>query len=386
MKILCKTSAKCLSTNGAQESEQSSSGNYMKSTIITILLALVALTGLAQMNNYTVSGDLSTLFKGTSYVVKYDSVYILNDSTRIIRKGQKQQKFAVKDGKFEISGYVRQPLYSTLQIDVRMEHDGETEQHGLSRPFILEAGNIVMDSQWAIFGGTPLNDASTKACTRLHELWEAGQRETLKKEALDFVRQHAADPAAIYVTLEAPNFMQAKDILPMINLCKENGQQNVEMYFLEQRLIEEVKAPQEGDMFVDFAVEYDGKTTRLSDYVGRGQYVLVDFWASWCGPCLAEMPNVSACYEKYHPKGLDIVAISFDSKKDAWLRAINNMKMPWVHLSDLAGWQSIAATTYGIKGIPANILLDGEGKIVDIDLRGELLDMKLAEIFKEKSR
>ena len=76
----------------------------MKSTIITILLALVALTGLAQKNNYTVSGDLSTLFKGTSYVVKYDSVYILNDSTRIIRKGQKQQIFAVKDGKFEISG------------------------------------------------------------------------------------------------------------------------------------------------------------------------------------------------------------------------------------------------------------------------------------------
>ena len=73
-------------------------------TIITTLLALVALTGLAQMNNYTVSGDLSTLFKGTSYVVKYDSVYILNDSTRIIRKGQKQQKLAVKDGKFKISG------------------------------------------------------------------------------------------------------------------------------------------------------------------------------------------------------------------------------------------------------------------------------------------
>ena len=76
----------------------------LKAITLTTLLALVALTGLAQKNNYTVSGDLSTLFKGTSYVVKYDSVYILNDSTRIIRKGQKQQKFAVKDGKFEISG------------------------------------------------------------------------------------------------------------------------------------------------------------------------------------------------------------------------------------------------------------------------------------------
>lgn len=125
----------------------------LKTITLTILLALVALTGLAQKNNYTVSGDLSTLFKGTSYVVKYDSVYILNDSTRIIRKGQKQQKFAVKDGKFEISGYVGQPLYSTLQIEARVENNGKTEKIGPSRPFILEAGNIVMDSQWAIFGG-----------------------------------------------------------------------------------------------------------------------------------------------------------------------------------------------------------------------------------------
>ena len=85
-------------------------------TIITMLFALTALTGLAQENNYTISGDLSILYKGTSLVVEYDSVYILNDSTGILREGQKQQKYAVKDGKFEISGYVGQPMYSTYLI------------------------------------------------------------------------------------------------------------------------------------------------------------------------------------------------------------------------------------------------------------------------------
>lgn len=138
-----------------------------------------------------------------------------------------------------------------------------------------------------------------------------------------------------------------------------------------------------GKPFIDLTMnDTEGKEHKLSEWCGKGRYVLVDFWASWCGPCRAEMPNVTACYEKYHDKGLDIVAISFDNNKDAWLQAIKNMKMPWVHLSDLAGWKSIASSIYDIKAIPSNILFDGDGKVVDTDLRGEQLEAKLAEIFK----
>lgn len=122
-----------------------------------------------------------------------------------------------------------------------------------------------------------------------------------------------------------------------------------------------------------------GKAVKLSDY--RGKYVLLDFWASWCGPCRAENPNVLDNYEKYHSKGLEILGVSLDDKKDAWLKAIKDDGLEWAHVSDLKGWKNDVAKEYNIRAVPSNFLIDKEGKIVAVDLRGEELTQRLAEIF-----
>ena len=150
-----------------------------------------------------------------------------------------------------------------------------------------------------------------------------------------------------------------------------------------QKAAEEKKLAFIGQQFTDLEeADPDGNTHKLSEYVGKGKWVLVDFWASWCGPCKAEMPNVVAAYEKYHAKGFDVIGVSYDDDAERWKKAIVDLKMPWTQLSDLKGWNNATAAIYNIQAIPANLLIDPEGNIVARDLRGDDLQNKLEEIFK----
>ena len=125
----------------------------------------------------------------------------------------------------------------------------------------------------------------------------------------------------------------------------------------------------------------EGKTINLSST--RGSYVLLDFWASWCLPCRKENPNLVLAYNKYHKKGFQIYQVSLDKTKEAWIKGIKDDQLDqWIHVSDVKYWNSVVVPLYKIESIPANFLLDKEGKIIATNLRGEQLEKKLAEIFK----
>jgi len=135
-----------------------------------------------------------------------------------------------------------------------------------------------------------------------------------------------------------------------------------------------------GEKFLDFTQnDPDGNPVTLSSLVGEN-YLLIDFWAAWCGPCRRENPNIVAVYNDYKDKGFDVFGVSLDRKKEAWLKAIEDDKLTWTQVSDLKYWNNEASKAYGINSIPSNLLLDKDGIIIEKNIRGEELRTKISEL------
>ncbi len=362
----------------------------MKKLFFIVALAAAALPSMAQQVKYSVSG---------TYAEEGKKVYLMDKLTE-----KAIDSMTVANGKFSFSG--------TAEKDAIMAVKAEDKEW--TTPFFNDGTPVTVNVNDSTLKGSPLNerlnryDIEQDAPMRpLRAKLSKMSKEEIEANGEEIMAEmnKILDEQIAYATKV---FKEEKNSLIPLLFSElyfyDNGVEEYENLVNEKLVfsnhpylkkardeVAKVMQPEDpvktafiGQQFTDLEMaDPDGKMHKISELVGEGKWVLVDFWASWCGPCRAEMPNVLEAYNKYHDKGFEVIGVSFDQKKEAWVKAIDQLKMPWLQISDLKGWQCAAAPAYKIDAIPDNILIDPQGKIVGRALRDRTLKSSLCKIFGE---
>ena len=219
-------------------------------------------------------------------------------------------------------------------------------------------------------------DAVTKIRTQLEKL-----NNDRMAYMINFVQQHPGRVSSAFIINNA--LLQSLNITQLEQLTKGFDIETSQSPWVKmiKDHISSNRRTEIGQNFPDITLKSpDDKSVSISDYAGKGKYVLLDFWASWCGPCRNANPRVVELYNRYKGKGFEIVGISLDRGKKEWVEAIKNDNLTWLHMSDLNYWQSAAAKLYSVSAIPYTVLLGKDGKIIAKGLHVEELSKKLAEL------
>lgn len=339
-------------------------------------------------DGFTINGKIKGMSNG-QLKLSYEENGLLKKKTIIVTNGQ-----------FSVSGKVLNPHQASINIEGSSDYPV---------PFFLD--NVIMTfeadktnfKEFIITGSAvqeefvaynklvqPFNDQFSP----LYAQWDAAKSEEEFNSIGAQVEKVDKEMTAVtlkYIKTHPNSYVAATQVQKLYSR-NQNIAELEELYNYLSPTIQASKIGQAIAFSIDVAkktaigqpaielnvTDVKGKIIALSSL--KGQYVLLDFWASWCGPCRAENPNIKKAYEAYHDKGFEIYAVSLDKSKEDWEKAITKDELPWLNVSDLQP-ENEAATMYGVQGIPMNFLLDKEGKIIAKNLSGEQLADKLATLF-----
>jgi peroxiredoxin len=379
----------------------------MKKALFTAL-AVLPFAAMAQTQPFTVKGKLGNIKAPAKAYLQYRK-----DGATIT------DSVGISNGAFEFKGTAgASPIQAVLRLNkagngLTKSRDG---QQIYLEPGVIEVKNAADSLRTATVSGTPTNaenQAYKTAMKPVNDIYEAmtakmkaaspAQRESAEykqeMEAMDKKADELTEPINKKFVKTYPKSVISLDVLRSLAY----GADYAEIAPLYASLSPSLKESESGKKFgeqlakmknvalgataPDFAMaDTSGKVVKLSSF--RGRYLLVDLWASWCGPCRQENPNVVRTFNKYKDRNFTVLGVSLDrpDAKDKWIKAIKDDGLTWTHVSDLKFWNNEVAQMYGVQAIPQNFLLDPNGKVIAKNLRGDALDAKLAEVLSKTEK
>ena len=367
----------------------------MKTFLWMATAGMLALASCQSKPGYTINGTIAGAADG-------DTVYLQNV---VNGKLVKIDSAVVKGGTFQFTGDV-----DTVTVSRYVTYtDTEAPKH-INAMVFLEPGTITLElgGEAPKVAGTVCNDAYQNFMTEfiaankeMRDLYNQTRNDSLSEEqrkeaekqleekdslsmemVFNTISSNITNLVGVQLLTSYSGAFDAERIQPLVDQIPASFANDEGVVRMKEHLAALAKTAV-GQKFIDFTMNTpEGESVKLSDFIAKNKYTLIDFWASWCGPCRAEMPNVVKAYKKYQAKGFGIVGVSLDRDAEAWKKAIKDLNITWPQMSDLKAWDCEGAKLYAVRAIPATVLVDQEGTIIARDLRGDDIATKLAELLK----